>query len=109
MVRIDASRICDWSSFHDVFAEVLGFPDYYGRNLDAWIDCLSYADDPHAGMLKRAVPKGETLTLQLDNVDDLATSHPEQYQALLECAAFVNWRRIEAGSSPVLFLSFNRG
>jgi len=31
---------------------------------------------------------------------------PEQYDAVVECAAFVNWRRAEAGDEPVLALSF---
>ena len=36
LVRIDTKRIRDWASFHDVFAEALGFPDFYGRNMVAW-------------------------------------------------------------------------
>ncbi len=35
-VRIDTNRIVDWNSFHDVFAEAFGFPDFYGRNMNAW-------------------------------------------------------------------------
>lgn len=27
-------------AFHDFIAEALGFPEYYGRNLDALSDCL---------------------------------------------------------------------
>ena len=45
VVSIPTNRIADWASFHDVFAETLGFPSYYGRNMDASIDCLTYADD----------------------------------------------------------------
>jgi len=33
--------ITDWASFHDVFMHTLGFPDFYGRNMDAWIDCMT--------------------------------------------------------------------
>jgi catechol 2,3-dioxygenase-like lactoylglutathione lyase family enzyme len=32
---------------------------------------------------------------------------PEQYDAVIECAAFVNWRRAEAGDEPVLALLFH--
>ena len=35
----------DRSGVHDVFADTLGFPDVYGRNLDAWIDCLTERDE----------------------------------------------------------------
>jgi hypothetical protein len=108
VVQIPVSRITDWDSFHDVFAEVLGFPGYYGRNLDALIDCLTDADDPEAGMIDAAlvVPPGDVLTLQMGRLEGFAERCPEQYEALLDCAAFVNWRRIEAGARPILALSF---
>jgi Barstar (barnase inhibitor) len=108
VVRIDGAAIHDWVTFHEVFATALGFPSFYGRNLDAWIDCLTCADDRDAGMIANAVPAGEVLTLQIDSVDDLATRCPEQYAAIVDCAAFVNWRRLERGHGPVLALSFCR-
>lgn len=42
---IDGSLIKDEKSFHDVVANVFSFPDYYGRNLDAFWDCISGAID----------------------------------------------------------------
>lgn len=109
VVSIDGKAIHDWPSFHEVFAVALGFPDFYGRNLNAWIDCLTFADDSASGMLARPVPPGEVLTLQIDHVDDFVSRCPEQYAALMECAAFVNWRRIEKGDGPVVALSFYKG
>ncbi|WP_161883865.1 barstar family protein [Deinococcus alpinitundrae] len=44
-VTLDTSRIRDWESFHDVSVQTFGFPDFYGRNMDAWIDCLTYLDE----------------------------------------------------------------
>ena len=76
LVRIDTARIRDWDSFHGVFAEAFGFPDFYGRNMDAWIDCLTYLDDPAAGMSAVHAPKGGVVTLQLDGVDDFAVRCP---------------------------------
>jgi hypothetical protein len=46
IVTIPADRITDWESFHSVFKQALGFPDFYGRNMDAWNDCMTYLDDP---------------------------------------------------------------
>ena len=37
-VKIDCNKIKDWDSFHDIFAKEFGFPDFYGRNMDAWKD-----------------------------------------------------------------------
>lgn len=108
VVAVPIERITDWESFHDVFADVLGFPDYYGRNLDAWIDCLTYADDADAGMIDSALiaRDGDILTLQLGSLGDFAERCSEQYDALLDCSSFVNWRRIESGSRPIIALSF---
>ena len=106
IVRIDCASIADWHTFHDVFAKAFGFPALYGRNMDAWIDCLTYLDDSDAGMTRIHVSKGETLSLVLDNAGDFKNRCPKQFQTLVECAAFVNWRRVEGGESPVLAVSF---
>jgi len=106
IVRIDATRIRDWDSFHAVFSEAMGFPEFYGANMSAWVDCMTSLDDPADGMTTQHVSPGAVLTLQIDGVDDFASRCPEQYEALIECSAFVNWRRIEQGAPAVLALSF---
>lgn len=107
VVEIRASTISDWESFHDVFAAALGFPEFYGRNMNAWIDCLTYADEDD-GMRSIVVPPGDVLTLQLAGATEFAARCPEQYAAVVECSAFVNWRRIEAGQRPIVALSFSK-
>ena len=108
-MKLDASRITDWDSFHDVFAEGFGFPAFYGRNMDAWIDCMTSLDDPSAELSRVHAPPGGVVVLQLEHVDNLIERYPEQYGTLIECAAFVNWRRIELGEPAVLALSFYKG
>jgi len=103
---LDTRRITDWGTFHDVFAEAFGFPDFYGRNMNAWIDCMTYLDQPAAAMSAVHAPAGNVLVLQLDHVNEFAAHCPEQYAAVVECSAFVNWRRLEMGSTAVLALSF---
>lgn len=107
MVHIPTRQIRDWDSFHTVFADVLGFPKFYGRNMNAWIDCLTYADEDD-GMRSVTVAPGQVLTLQLDEVEAFAARCPEQYAAIIEGSAFVNWRRIEVGDPPVLALAFSK-
>ena len=75
------------------------------HNMDAWIDCLTYRDEDD-GMASVVVPLGDVLTLQLDEGRTFGQRCPEQYAALIECGAFVNWRRIETGDRPILALSF---
>jgi hypothetical protein len=84
VAKIDCRRITNWDTFHDVFAEVFGFPGFYGRNLDAWIDCMTYLDEPEAGMSSLHTGQGQVVTLQLENVDDLATRSPMIYEGIIE-------------------------
>jgi RNAse (barnase) inhibitor barstar len=104
--KIDCSKITDWQSFHDEFARVFGFPAFYGRNMNAWIDCMTYLDQPEDGMTSIHCEPGRVLTIELENVKDFKIRCPEQFSAIIECSAFVNWRRIEMGQQPVLALSF---
>ncbi len=105
LVRIDANLITDWDSFHDVFARTFGFPEFYGRNLDAWIDCMTCLDDPEAEMSSIHGTPVDPVVLQIDAVNSLPRTI---YDALVECAAFVNWRRIEQGEPAILAMSFYR-
>jgi len=107
VVSIPTDQIEDWDSFHRVFRETLGFPDFYGCNMNAWIDCLSYVDDADAGMSTTTVSPGDLLTLRIDNAPDFKRRCPEQYDALFECTAFVNYRRMDLGEAPVLALMLN--
>jgi len=108
IISIPLNDVVDWGTFHDVCARVLGFPAYYGRNMDAWVDCLTYADAPGANMVGPAivVREGDILTLELSDASAFAARCAEQYAALIECSAFVNWRRIRSGKRPILALSF---
>ncbi len=106
-VSVDCFRIGDWASFHDSFAEQLGFPKFYGRNMDAWIDCLSSIDCKEDGMTTVHAPPDGFLVLRLRGARDLNKRCPEIYDALIECSAFVNYRRQEVGDDPVLLLSFH--
>ena len=105
-LAIDCDAIYDWPSFHSVFAQALGFPSFYGNNMNAWIDCMSSVDQPDDGMSTIHCQPGSVLTLALEHVAKFRERYPEQYAALIECAAFVNWRRLEQGGSSVLALSF---
>lgn len=107
VVTINAAEISDWTTFHSVYSDKFGFPDFYGMNMDAWIDCMTSLDSPEDGMTNVHAPKGGVITIQIDNYADLKQRCPEQWLALIECSAFVNFRRIEVGEAPVLALSFH--
>lgn len=106
LIRLDTREITDWETFHDLFYNRFRFPGFYGRNMDAWIDCMSYLDEPGAGMTSVHVKPGEVLLLHLDHVDEFRRRFPEAYNAIIECSAFVNYRKIEVSEPAVIALSF---
>ncbi len=90
--KIDGRKLTDWNSFHAEFKSKLKFPDYYGENMDAWIDCVD------------ELTEYPTL-LQIENGKFLKDNKPELLNAILECGAFVNYRKIEQGEKPNLTIA----
>jgi len=62
---------------------------------------MTYFDD---GMTRFTVAPGELFHLEVADTKDFAQKLPEIFQAFIECAAFVNWRRLEKGEPPILAL-----
>ncbi|WP_080403177.1 barstar family protein [Burkholderia ubonensis] len=106
-VFIDGGEIADWASFHRAFAQAFGFPAFYGGNMNALIDCLGYLDDPTAGMTRIHVRPGETLAIQLGAANSFGRRCPEQFRALQDACAFVNWRRTCEDGAPLVALSYH--
>jgi hypothetical protein len=91
IVTLPVDEIKDWDSFHSVCQETLGFPSFYGGNMNAWIDCLSYLRQDE-GMSKFTLAPSEHLIIQLPGALQSRERAPEVFSALIECAAFVNSR-----------------
>lgn len=90
--KIKGKRLKNWKTFHSVFKKEMNFPDYYGENMDAWIDCVHEIID-------------EPTILQIDNGKYLKENEPELLNAIFECGAFVNYLKIKAGEKPNLIIS----
>lgn len=90
--KIDGKKITDWNSLHSVFKSELSFPDYYGENMNAWIDCVDELTE-------------KPTLLQIENSKFLKDNKPELLNAILECGAFVNYRKIEQGEEPNLIIA----
>lgn len=102
-VRLDGREIMSWAGFHAQCKAAFGFPDFYGRNMDAWIDCLSglRADD---GMSSFSLGPDDVLEIEVLHADILRKSAPAILAALEECVAEVNGRYAECGEKPALGL-----
>ena len=42
---LDGNVLSDAAAVHDYLMEILEFPEYYGKNLDALYDCLTDLED----------------------------------------------------------------
>ena len=93
--------------FHVEFNNVMGFPSFYGNNMNAWIDCMTSVDVPEDGLItKNFINKGELLVLKICNINEMIKNCPIAYDCLVDGVAFVNYRRMEVGENPVLILSY---
>ena len=59
IIIIDAEKLTSKSAAHQYLADVMSFPDYYGKNLDALADCLSELSESTAVIFKSIMNAGE--------------------------------------------------
>lgn len=104
-IRLNTEQITDWASFHFVCKEAFGFPDFYGENMDAWIDCVSYLTEED-GMTQLKISKDELLYIEITDTEGFNSRLPEIFDALVEGSAFVNNRYIQAKESMRISLIF---
>jgi hypothetical protein len=97
IVTLPTEEIRDQQSFHTVCQRVMGFPAFYGRNMNAWIDCLSYLDEGGAGMSAFTVHGEEHLIVEIPGAEALRERAPDVFQDMIECTAFVNQRYVTRG------------
>lgn len=102
-VRLEGSLITDWDAFHTESQKVFGFPDFYGRNMSAWIDCLSYLRDDES-MSKFRLKPDETLIIELQDSALLQQKSPDIVEELSFCVNAINERYDDYGEKPALVL-----
>jgi RNAse (barnase) inhibitor barstar len=100
-VLLPTRHITDWATFHETCRKVLGFPEFYGANMNAWIDCMADLRDD-TKMSSFFLKPNEMLVIGLQDSDDFRRRLPEIAKALEECVAFVNQRCVAKGQQPVL-------
>ncbi|NEX60729.1 barstar family protein [Noviherbaspirillum galbum] len=107
-VQLDGRRIADWPGFHRESRQAFGFPDFYGNNLSAWIDCLSSlrGDGEEEGMSRFLLGPDECLAIEVLHADVLERNAPHIAEALRDAVDDVNERFTESGEKPALNLVF---
>ena len=100
-VQLDGSTITDWTGFHTACKQAFGFPDFYGNNMDAWVDCLSYLRDDD-GMTRFKLDADEILEIELLHADSLRQRAPDIFDELTFCIDGINERYADYGEKPAL-------
>lgn len=102
-VQLDGTQIKDWPSFHRICRVAFGFPDFYGNNMDAWVDCMSYLRDDD-GMTRFKLQENEILTITVSNAAALRTTAPDILDDLQFCIEAINDRYTDYGEKAALTL-----
>ncbi|AMP06919.1 barstar family protein [Collimonas pratensis] len=100
---LNGEMITGWDSFHSESAKAFGFPEFYGRNMNAWIDCLSYLRDED-GMSKFRLKENEVLNIEVLHSEKLRQHAAEILEELEFCIAAINERYDDYGEKPALKL-----
>ncbi|GAC1411425.1 MAG: barstar family protein [Burkholderiaceae bacterium] len=100
-VVLDGAAMTDWDAFHTNSQAAFGFPTSYGRNMDAWIDCLSYLRD-HDAMSTIRLKAGEVLHIEIVHTDAWRASQPDMLNEVLYCISGINERYDDYGEKPAL-------
>ncbi|MCA9279947.1 MAG: barstar family protein [Phycisphaeraceae bacterium] len=103
-VRIDGAKITCRRSFHRVFADALGFPKFYGGNMDAWIDCMRSLHHPGDGMTMIHASNTEPVTLYVDNAEAMPKDLRDE---LFTCTNIVNAEYAAEGKAAALVVVFS--
>jgi hypothetical protein len=102
LLDLDFSEIKTADDFHDFLKESFGFPDFYGKNFHALIDCLSSLRCPEDGMSRFLLPnQSDTVTLQIKNLSKISMDLLVTFLAAIES---VNRREMGHGHSTMIFL-----
>jgi hypothetical protein len=100
---LDGRELLTPTGFHRASRAAFGFPDFYGNNFDAWIDCMSGLRNGD-GMTRFTLAADEMLDIIVSNAGILQKSAPDLLESLQQCVAEVNLRCEEAGQPPMLSL-----
>jgi len=109
VITIESSDLVDSARFHSALARAFGFPDFYGNNVSALVDCLGDLDNPSTEMTKIHLLPGQTMVIRvthLEDCDDRMDQIRPQLTQLNDAVAFVNLRRLDEKRPPLLALAY---
>lgn len=92
--RLSGRRMTDLGGVYDEASAALQFPQYFGRNLDAFDECLRDVDLPEA--------PGGAVVVVVTEAESMLTSAPGRREWFAEAVDDANEIRAERGNGPVV-------
>lgn len=92
--RLSGRRMADLGGVYDETSAALQFPDYFGRNLDAFDECLRDLDLPES--------PGGTVILVVTDAESMLTNAPGRREWFGEAVEDANEIRAERGDGGVV-------
>ena len=87
--------------FHKFLQKSFGFPNFYGNNINALIDCLSGLRYPDEGMISLNIDTDEILLLTIIKFDSLESNLMKMF---IRVIGEVNKRQIKKGNNIAILL-----
>lgn len=100
-VSLNVGHIPDTARLHRQLQQIFGFPDFYGANYAALVDCWSSLRYPEDGMSRLVLAREEMLEIR---VRGLSTAVAEVRETLISAVEDVNQRQISHGLPPSLMI-----
>jgi hypothetical protein len=100
-IKLDFNKIVSIEDLHRELKEKMGFPDFYGANVNALIDCLSAMRYPEEGMSKIVLGNEEVLLIEAVR---LSQSNVVILNNLIIAIENVNNRELNKGRGPSIYM-----
>lgn len=88
-IQLGTKNIHDAQSFHEICKTAFGFPEIYGKNFDAMLDCFISALDEER-MTNISLSDGRGIEIEILDFKDFAERLPEVCSQFLKLIAEVN-------------------
>lgn len=100
-IELNFANTRNSEQMHQQLKEKFAFPDFYGANGNALIDCLSSLRHPEDGMSKLILQPDEILILECRGLSFKKNTFLSE---LIAVVSAVNEREISKGNKPSLFI-----
>ncbi|HEK0623177.1 TPA: barstar family protein [Proteus mirabilis] len=104
-ITLNFSSIKSIEELYDELALLFGFPDFFGKNADAVIDCMFGIRYPDEGMTKINVSGDGCLVLNMKN---FYGADPKVKETIVAIVEFVNYKYQFKGLEPAILLCLTK-